>query len=135
MDSAAVIVPDAKGRVLLLLRGATAPRGPLQWNLPGGFLQPGEDVATAARREAFEEANLQIGTLLPVARARSGGGILHVFRALDWSGDVQLLDGEHVAHAWVPWREAPRWDVVQIQRTILGGYATLDGRLTKRASI
>jgi 8-oxo-dGTP pyrophosphatase MutT (NUDIX family) len=123
MDSAAVIVEDATGHVLLLLRGPTAPRGALQWCLPSGFAQSGEHVASAARRETHEEAGLLVGTLVPVARTRSGGGILHVFCALDWVGSVQLLDGEHVTHAWVPRTEAPSWDVVGAQRAVLRGYA------------
>jgi 8-oxo-dGTP pyrophosphatase MutT (NUDIX family) len=127
MDSAAVIVEDATGRVLLLLRGPTAPRGALQWCLPSGFTQLGEDVVSTARREAHEEAGLFIGTLVPVARTRSGGGILHVFCALDWAGPVQLLDGEHVSHAWVPRTEAASWDVVGAQRAVLRGYAAVTG--------
>jgi 8-oxo-dGTP pyrophosphatase MutT (NUDIX family) len=124
MDSAAVIVEDDTGRVLLLLRGPSAPRGALQWCLPSGFAQLGEDVVSAACREAHEEAGLIVGTLIPVARTRSGGGILHVFCALDWAGPVQLLDGEHVTHAWVPRTEAASWDVVGAQRAVLRGYAS-----------
>jgi 8-oxo-dGTP pyrophosphatase MutT (NUDIX family) len=122
MDSAAVIVEDATGHVLLLLRGPTAPRGALQWCLPSGFAQSGEDVASTARRETHEEAGLIVGTLVPVARARSGGGTLHVFCTFEWDGPVQLLDGEHVTHAWVPRTEAASWDVVSAQRAVLRGY-------------
>ena len=127
MDSAAVIVEDDTGRVLLLLRGPTAPRGALQWCLPSGFAQRGEDVASTARREAHEEAGLLVGMLVPVARTRSGGGILHVFRARDWAGPVQLLDGEHVTHAWVPRTKAASWDVVGAQLAVLRGYAAAVG--------
>ena len=123
-----MIVQDSCDCVLLLLRGPTAPRGALQWNLPGGFVRPREDVARAARREAREEANLCVGTLAPFARTRSAGGILHVFCATSWSGRVRLLDGEHVAHVWVPRKEAPSWDVVGVQRSILRAYAATDLR-------
>lgn len=123
MDSAAVILRDRDDRVLLLLRGPTAPLGALQWNLPGGIVEPGESIADTARREAHEEAAVHVVSMLPFARVRFWGGLFYVFCATAWTGRVQLLDGEHVDHAWVPRAEAPHWDVISSQRPVLHSFA------------
>jgi len=56
---AAVVVRDAAGRVLLVKR---APRhyGAGRWCFPCGFVEWGEDVRVAARREALEEAGVEV---------------------------------------------------------------------------
>ena len=45
-------------RVLLIKRGHAPLKG--QWSLPGGLVDRGEDVETAARREISEECGLEI---------------------------------------------------------------------------
>ena len=47
---------DDAGRLLLIRRGREPGRG--QWSLPGGRCEAGEDAATAAVREAYEETGL-----------------------------------------------------------------------------
>lgn len=49
------------GRVLLARRAAEPKAG--QWDLVGGFVEPGETVPEAARREVLEETGLEIGRL------------------------------------------------------------------------
>ena len=65
---AASVMRDADGRVLLVQRG---PRqfGAGQWCFPCGFVEWGEDIRTAAAREALEEAGVEvtIGEPLQVA--------------------------------------------------------------------
>jgi len=125
MNSAAVIIEDRDGHVLLLLRGPTAPWMPYRWNLPGGMIEPGETAMDAAVREAREETDLRVRALVPLARARSRGGALDVFYAKHWSGQVRLRDGEHISHAWVPRAEAGAWDLVPNQRATLRRFARL----------
>jgi 8-oxo-dGTP diphosphatase len=47
---------EMDGGIVLVRRKHT----PLGWALPGGFVDIGETVATAARREAKEETNLDV---------------------------------------------------------------------------
>ena len=119
-NSAAVIIEDRDGCVLLLLRGPTDRWMPLRWNLPGGKIEPDETAAQAAAREVHEEAGLRIHSLALFTQTRGGS---HVFYTRSWSGQVRLLDGEHVNHAWVPRAEAAYWDVVPTQRKILSRFA------------
>jgi ADP-ribose pyrophosphatase YjhB (NUDIX family) len=58
MVGAAVLLVDAQGRLLLLERSDNGCWGP-----PGGALEPGESVETAARGEVREETGLEPGTL------------------------------------------------------------------------
>jgi len=53
-----VIVTDDDGRILLMRRADTG-----GWGLPGGFLEPGESLEEAARREVVEEVGLELGEL------------------------------------------------------------------------
>jgi len=56
---AAVVIRDGAGRVLLVQRGPEQ-FGAGRWCFPCGFVEWGEDVAAAARREAFEEAGVEV---------------------------------------------------------------------------
>lgn len=58
--AAGVLISDGD-RVLLIRRGADPGRG--RWDVPGGFLEPGETAAAAARREIREELGLELGPL------------------------------------------------------------------------
>lgn len=51
-----VIVLNDIGHVLLVRQGKT--RG--DWELPGGKVRAGESITHAARREVFEESNVQV---------------------------------------------------------------------------
>lgn len=55
---AGAVVHDAAGRLLLVRRGREPGRG--LWSLPGGRCEPGEDAATAAVRETYEETGLTV---------------------------------------------------------------------------
>ena len=50
-------LPDRDGTPIVLIERKYEPYG---WAIPGGFVEVGETVATAARREALEETCLEV---------------------------------------------------------------------------
>ena len=100
-----------RGHVLLLTRGDEPKRGWL--DLPGGFLEAGEDLARAARRELREETGLRVGPaeLLGLYWDRyplPGFGefpTLSFYFAARWrAGEPRAADDAAEAN-WVPWAD------------------------------
>ena len=113
MVGAATLIMDDQNRLLLLHRSDNDCWGP-----PGGALELGEEVETAARREVREETGLELGgmTLFGVF---SGPELFYVYPngdevynvtivylARTWSGEIRL-NGEHTAWNWFALGEIP----------------------------
>ena len=102
--------PDGEPAVLLLLRAMEPGRG--AWDLPAGYLDPGESFEQAARREAREEAGLEV-ELLSLAGvyhspAANAVAVVYRARAVDAGAEVQV-DAESSSHAWVRRSEVADW--------------------------
>ncbi len=54
------ILVNVDGSILLLRRSDTDDRRPLQWDFPGGLLDPGESLEEGAIREVREESGISI---------------------------------------------------------------------------
>lgn len=79
---AAVVVVEVDGRVLLHRRAIDPARG--KWTLPGGYVDRGEAIEDAARREVFEEAGVHVDDLQPLGLFSESGEtvVLAAFRAI-----------------------------------------------------
>jgi ADP-ribose pyrophosphatase YjhB (NUDIX family) len=103
--------PDDGEPSVLLLRRAVEP-GLGAWDLPAGYLDPGESFEMAARRETREESGLEVELtgLLGVYHSVPANAVTAVFsaRAADAAEPV-TLDFESSEHAWVPRSEVAAW--------------------------
>ncbi|MEF8982775.1 NUDIX hydrolase [Thiohalorhabdus sp.] len=102
-----VIIHDPSDRVLLIERK----NPPYGWALPGGFVDPGEDLTTAVRREAAEETGLELAELYQFAtysapdRDPRGHTVSTVYAARP-SGTAQAAsDAQDLA--WFPLTDLP----------------------------
>jgi 8-oxo-dGTP pyrophosphatase MutT (NUDIX family) len=62
--SAGGVIVDDRGRIVVT--GRRSFKGRLQWGLPKGLVEPGEEPAAAAAREAREETGLDVEVLEPI---------------------------------------------------------------------
>jgi len=113
LPDAAVLLGGATAgepSVLLLRRAVDPGRG--GWDLPAGYLDPGESFEIGARREAAEEAGIavELTALSGVYHSAAGNAVTVVYRAraIDPAASVQP-DDESDAHAWVRRSEVPTW--------------------------
>jgi ADP-ribose pyrophosphatase YjhB (NUDIX family) len=96
---------------ILLLKRAVEP-GLGAWDLPAGYLDPGESFEMAARRETLEEAGIEIELLglVGVYHSPPANAVTAVFRAQAARQDARVtLDFESTDHAWVARSEVGAW--------------------------
>jgi len=74
-------VPEHEGRILLCRRAIEPRLG--YWTIPAGFMENGETIEDAARRESAEEAeaHVEIGSLLAVVSVLHADQVHVMFRA------------------------------------------------------
>ena len=99
------VISDGAAKCLVLLRGESAPAGPLSWDLPGGYLDRGEDPMASMVREIREETGLTVNGLRPFdveAHVNSQGTywVSVGYHAVSSSTDVKI-SWEHVDYRWV----------------------------------
>lgn len=115
VDVVLVTVVEGRRKVLLIRRKKPPFKG--QWAIPGGFVEPHEPLAAAARRELQEETGLepehleQLHTFGDPGRDPRGWTISVVYRALlskDDAGAGQLRAGSDADDVgWFDLRDPP----------------------------
>lgn len=110
---AAILLVDQQNRLLMMKRSDNH-----SWGIPGGAIEPGEPLEIAAKREAFEETNLEIDGMT-LFGAFSGpelyykypnGDEVHnvsvVYLSRAWHGEIKL-NAEHSEWKWFAAGEIP----------------------------
>lgn len=96
---------------VLLLRRAVEP-GFGDWDLPAGYLDPGESPEEAAMRETAEEAGVEVELLrlIGVYTSRQGNAVAMIYLARPrLVPPIVRIDHESSDHAWVTRADVPRW--------------------------
>jgi 8-oxo-dGTP diphosphatase len=115
---------DQAGRILLIRRGRPPFEG--RWALPGGFVEYGETVEQACRRETLEETGLEVeiesllGVFSDPERDPRGHTVSVVYRCRPVGGDVR--GGDDAAEArWFRAEEVPGLELAFDHGEILRG--------------
>lgn len=99
-----------KTNQVLVVQRSTQMRHPLQWEFPGGKIEPGEVPEQALRREILEELCIRIAPVQALAPSRFdyGQGAIHFLPFIcRWeSGTIQLQ--EHRALRWLSAQQLPQ---------------------------
>jgi ADP-ribose pyrophosphatase YjhB (NUDIX family) len=118
-----VIPLDGDGQVILMRRGFDPGAG--LWTFPGGFVELGESVPDAARREATEEigVTVELGHLVGVYSRAEERVVLIVYlgRALGTPGtSEEAVEVRRFAPGALPWGELAFWSTERALRDAFG---------------
>ncbi len=122
--AAALIVRG--GEILICQRRADQPMA-LQWEFPGGKIEPGESPEQALARELQEELGIQatIGPRVTHVRHnyRHGGAVdLQFFAVRDFTGELQNRIFAQVA--WARLEDLPNYDFLAADRGLIKDLAS-----------
>lgn len=118
---ACVIPFDADGRIVLLRRGFDPGAG--LWTFPGGFVDLGESVEDAARREVDEELRIgvELGPLVGVYSRGDDRVVLIVFRGRalgEPRTTAEAVEVRAFAPDALPWDELAFWSTERALRDV-----------------
>lgn len=119
------LIVDRKGRVLLARRSPLEDWDPGLWSLPGGEVQPGEQLHEAVQREVAEEVGLQVDVSseprcvfnLPNREPLTAPRVF-LFETHNWQGSL-CLNAEHTEAKWFTERQWLRLELTPSTRWAL----------------
>ena len=109
-------VVEMDGRIVLLKRAIDPQKG--KWVLPGGYVDRGEEVKAAARRETKEECGLTIRLKELLGLYSYPGRISVVAVYVAESSGGELIVGDETAEVGLYLPESIPWDELAFQSTM-----------------
>ena len=110
------VIVDGEGRTLLIRRSKANKNFTGKWEWPGGKVDPGEDFAVAAIREAKEETGLDV-ELTGVAGVAEfempKAFVVMLCMEARILGGILALSDEHDAFQWVPLSRLHEIDLIE----------------------
>lgn len=109
---AKAVILNPEGKLLALRRSKTDTRRPLQWDIPGGWVDAGEGFAEATAREIQEETGITIKAdklelvYSKTAIRKPHGNVVWLFFIGRTTDKSITLSYEHVESAWMSVAEA-----------------------------
>lgn len=105
------IIMNESGNVLIVRRTETDPHRPLQWDLPGGHVEPGELFEAGLVREVREETAIDLEQAQPQLMYASTYpfdevSVTWLFFTVKVQGAEVTLSAEHDQYKWVSPAEA-----------------------------
>lgn len=120
------VILDEQGRCLLIRRSAHNRNFVGRWEWPGGKVDPGEDFATALKREVMEETGLQVEITGLAGATHFEMPAVHVIllclEARPAGGELKLSE-EHDDSGWTPLAELGRLELTDNVRSLMLDYA------------
>lgn len=121
---AVIVVRD--GKVLIGKRKEAYGQG--TWALPGGGLRFGETLEECARREAKEEAGIEVGnvsfaTVVNDVMSDLGKHYVTIYMKAEYlSGESHPADGEFEIWEWRGWDDLPSPRFIPLENFLKSGY-------------
>lgn len=119
------LIKNNKGSCLFLKRSQPLLDGTgIKWDVPGGRIDPAEDLFTALRREINEETGLRLESEPKLVKAQDiflRDKDLHVVRltyVVNLDGEAELSD-EHTKFKWVPINDMYKLDMDSYLREVV----------------
>jgi 8-oxo-dGTP pyrophosphatase MutT (NUDIX family) len=108
---AKVLLRTSDNSYLIIRRSKTDIRRPLQWDLPGGSVEDGENYEAAAAREAEEETGLAVSSkslelVYSKTEMHPKGSIVFLFYIGFADSKEVILSSEHDSYKWLSLDEA-----------------------------
>lgn len=113
-----IVLLSQQNEILLLKRNKGDELFPNTWCLPGGGVEPNEDLKINARRECYEETNIVCMTVDEIMKYEYPGGYKTTFfiakQGTDWKANrqIKLSQREHSEFKWVTFDEAFKMDLM-----------------------
>ena len=117
-----VLVKGPSGRYLFIQRSAPSKHFALQWELPGGKMDEGEEVGECLIRETLEETglNLNISHVIGSGEGEIPGlRLAYMFMSGTVESEDVILSDEHDDYKWVTIEEALLLDLCPAFRTFV----------------